>query len=300
MEQTTNRWHRHFDPVTVEQLRGLRLPAPRRSAGKLAGHRRNSRLGGSADFAQHRQYVPGDDLRLVDWKVFGRTDRYFLKQREDESNLVCHLAIDISGSMAYRSSQAPIDKLEAARRWASAVAFVALHQRDGVSLTTFDTEPTLVLPAAHVSPASIRLVAETLDRVSAGRETDLGNVLNSLAGRLPKHGLLIVVSDFLDDVESVCEGIRRLAQRDHQLVLVQVSDPAEEDLPWSGPVRLLGMEGESAIEIEPLAVRRAYRESRHRMLSALAETANQLAATWVLVRSDQPIGTQIRQWLAPQ
>jgi uncharacterized protein (DUF58 family) len=299
MEQTTNHWRRHFDPETVEPLRGLRLPSPHRSEGRLAGHRRNPRIGGSADFAQHRQYVPGDDIRLLDWKIFGRTDRYFLKQREDESNLVCHLVVDASGSMTYRSAAADYDKLEFSRRIASAIAFIALHNRDGVSLTSFAAEPRQVLTAARVSPSSIRVVAEALDRVEPGVETRLAPVLTTLAARLPRRGLLIVISDFLDDPQAIAEGIRRIARREHQFVLIQVSDPAEEQLPWQSPVRLLGLEGEAALDLDPANIRRAYRENRQTHFSSLQEIARQVGATWLSMQTDRPLAPALRGWLAP-
>ncbi len=297
MEPTINDWRRHFDPETIDHLQGLQLPAPLRAEGRLAGHRRNPRIGGSADFAQHRQYVPGDDLRLVDWKVFGRTDRFFLKQREDESNLVCHLVIDASGSMSYQGQRATCDKLEYARRWAAAVAFVALHHRDGISLAAFDTQPRRIMPPANGGPGWVRVVAEALDRITHGGETDLATVLTQTVQRTPRRGLIMIISDFLDDAEQVCSAIRAIARRGHRLVLVQVADPDEVELPWTMPVRLTGLEGEQPLEVDPLAVRRAYRDAYQHLCQQIAETCHSVAASYLHVCTDQKIAPLLSKWL---
>lgn len=298
MEQTTNDWRRHFDPEMVERLQALRLPSPRRSEGRMAGHRRNPRIGGSADFAQHRQYVPGDDLRLVDWKVFGRTDRYFLKQREDESNLVCHLIIDASGSMTYRSESASMDKLEFARRWAAALAFVALQHRDSITLSSFDTQARTLLSAAGSGTGWIRVVAEALDRIQPGGDTNLPAVLNHVANRLTRRGLIVLVSDLLDDPAAVAASLRGLASRGHRLMVVQVLDPDEVNPPWDYPVRLIGLEGESAIETDPNAIRRAYREARLSLTQMLETVCRETNTAWLSVPTDAPLSVAVEELLS--
>ncbi len=297
MAQTTNDWRRHFDPETVERLHALRLPVPRIAEGRMAGHRRNARIGGSADFAQHRQYVPGDDLRLVDWKVYGRTDRYFLKQREDESNLVCHIVVDASHSMTYQGTRARFDKLEYARRWAAAIAFIALQHRDSITLSAFDTQSRTILGRAGSGTGWIRVFAEALDRIQPGGETNLPLVLNQVANRLTRRGLILLLSDLLDEPTAVANALRGLTSRGHRLLVVQILDPDEMDPPWDFPVRLLGLEGEPALETDPMTIRRAYRETRQAHQETLRNVCRETNATWQCVTTDMPLNIGIEQLL---
>ena len=159
--------------------------------GYVSGAHRSPFHGFSIEFAEHREYAPGDDLRYLDWKVFGRTDKYYLKQFEEETNLVCHLLLDTSESMRYRSDAAPMSKLEYAQRAAAALAYLVLHQQDSVGLVAFDSEIRSLIRASS-NPSHLKEILHVMEGVSAERKTATGPIFHDLAERLKKRGIVIV------------------------------------------------------------------------------------------------------------
>lgn len=248
---------RSLDPQTLAKLRGLRLRARHLVEGYLAGQHRSPYHGFSIEFAEHREYAPGDDLRHVDWKVFGRTDKFYLKQYEDETNLLCYLTLDVSESMQYQSSQAPLSKAEYSQVLAAALAWLVLERRDSAGLCTFDSQVrTFLRPGG--GPPQMQAVLQALEAVQPGPKTAAGQVLHELAERYRKRGVVVVISDLLDNVDSVLAGLRHLRHRRHDVVLFHVLDPAEIHFPFHGPTRFLGMEGADPVVAEPEMLRRAY------------------------------------------
>lgn len=176
---------RFFDPRTLARLKGLPLRARHIVEGYVAGLHRSPYRGFSIEFAEHREYAPGDDLRYVDWKVFGRTDKYYLKQFEDETNLLCYLLLDTSQSMTYRGPHAALSKLEYGQCLAAALAWLVLHQQDAVGLATFDEQVrTVVRPSG--SPGHWSHLLEALEQVRPAPKTSLGKVFPELAARLTR------------------------------------------------------------------------------------------------------------------
>jgi uncharacterized protein (DUF58 family) len=246
-------------------------------------------------------------LRWVDWKIYGRTDRYFLKQREEESNLVCHLVLDVSASMNYQSmatlsrqsssSEIRLTKFELAKRWCAAIAFVALSNRDGITLTSFGETLGSTHRISMSGPAGIQAVAVALDRYAPQGPTHVAQVLPQIAQRLPRRGLLMLVSDLMDDPATIASGIRGLASSGHRIIIVQIIDPDEEELPWRGPVRLEGLENEPSIDLDAMAFRRAYREELAALRLMIAEVCREVEADFRIVRTNMNVAENVRRWL---
>jgi len=224
--------------------------------GYLSGRHRSAHRGHSVEFTEHREYVAGDDLRYVDWKVFGKTDKVYLKQFEAETNLVCHLLADVSESMCYQSDSAALSKLEYGQCLAAALAYVVLRQRDSVSLATFDDEVRQVVRESS-NPAHLRQLVAVLDQADACRKSQLGSVLHELSKRLLHRGIVVMISDLLGDVDSLLSGLKHLRHERHEVIVLHLLDPAEVDFPFRRTTMFQGLEALPEVLAEPRGVRRA-------------------------------------------
>jgi len=251
------RTQKYLDPEMLARIEGLQLRAKLIVEGYVSGVHRSPFHGFSIEFAEHREYSPGDDLRYLDWKVFGRTDKYYLKEFEEETNLFCYLVLDISQSMDYRSAQAAMSKLEYAQCAAAALAYLVLRQQDSAGLVTFDHEiRALVRPSS--TPAHIKQLIHVMEQTRAERKTDSGAIFHELAERFKKRGIVVILSDLFDHVDSMMTGLKHFRHRRHEVVVVHVLDPAELEFPPHAPDRLRAhahrpAAGRGAVELSGLA-----------------------------------------------
>ena len=253
----------NLDPATLAQLQGLELRARSIVDGYLVGRHRSHYRGQSVEFTEHREYTPGDDLRYVDWKVFGKTDKVYLKQFEAETNLVCYLLVDISESMTYQSPTAALSKLQYAESLAAALGYIVLRQRDQASLVTFDQSiRELIRPSDN--PAHLQNLIQTLEKSQPTEKSDLGRTLHEVSQRLDRRGIVILLSDLLGDVTSLISGLKHLRHQRHEVKVVQLLDPAEVEFRFQQTTRFLGLEAHPNLLLEPRSLRKAY----------LAELAN--------------------------
>ena len=284
-------------PQALAKLRGLQLRARHVVEGTVAGLHRSPWHGFSIEFAEHREYAPGDDLRHVDWKVFGRTDKIYLKQYEDETNLLAYLVLDTSESMAYRGPSSPLSKLEYAQIVAAALSHLVLGQQDSVGLATFDSRMrTLLRPSG--SPAQWEQILSALQTSAGEKKTAAGPVFHDLAERFTKRGVVVVLSDFFDDVKSMVAGLKHFAYRRHDVVLLHVLDPAELEFPFTGPTEFEGLETYPELQADATALRKAYLEEFSRYLTSLRTECRNLGIEYRLLRTDEPLDRVLSAWLA--
>ena len=281
----------------LARLQGLPLRARQIVEGYVSGVHRSPYHGFSIEFAEHREYAPGDDLRYLDWKVFGRTDKYYLKQFEEETNLVCHLLLDTSESMRYRSDAAPMSKLEYAQRAAAALAYLVLHQQDSVGLVAFDSEIRSLIRASG-NPSHLNEILHVMEGVSAERKTATGPIFHDLAERLKKRGIVIVLSDLFDDVDSMMTGLKHLRHRRHEVIVMHVLDPAEVDFPFQQITLFRGLEHLPDVLVEPRALRKAYLAEFGRYLHKLKAGCRAHAIDYVPMRTDQSLEVALSSYLA--
>ncbi len=223
----------------------------------MAGLHRSPLRGFSIEFAEHRVYVPGDDLRHVDWKVFGRTDKFYLKQYEDETNLQCYLVVDGSESMMYASTAASFSKWEYAQSLVAALAWLIISQQDAVGMSIVDEGICIQIPAASSAPHINQLI-EALESHAPRGSTDLGKSLHELEQRLPRRGVVVVISDAFDDVEALLAGLQRLRYRQHDVIFFHILDPAEIEFPFQRTTLFHGLEGSPSVVADPRGIRKAY------------------------------------------
>lgn len=286
-----------IEPRTLAKLKGLRLRARHIVEGYVAGLHRSPYHGFSIEFAEHREYAPGDDLRYVDWKVFGRTDKIYLKQYEDETNLLCYLVLDVSESMTYKSAAAPLSKLEYAQSLAAALGWLVLQQQDAVGLATFDSQlRAMIRPAGN--PSHLEQLLHVMELAVPGKKTAAGPIFHELATRLTKRGIVVILSDFFDDVASLAAGLKHFRHRRHDVVLLQILDPAELDFPFQGPTEFKGLEEFPEVQADPLVIRRAYQRELAAFRQSLEQACRSERIDYFLVRTDQPLDLVLSNVLA--
>jgi len=246
---------RFLDPAVLARLGTLELKARTVVEGFLSGLHRSPFKGFSVEFAEYRQYMPGDDLSSIDWKVYARSDRYYVKKFEEETNLDCYLLLDISASMGYGSHG--VTKLEYASMVAGSLAYLMQRQRDAVGLTTFDDSIVTMMPPS-ARPSHLRSLLVTLDRMTLGKQTNVAKPLHQLADGIAKRGLVILISDLIDEPERVIEGLRHFRFRGTDVVVFHVMDPAELTFPFTRASRFRDIEGGDELMAVPSVVREQY------------------------------------------
>jgi uncharacterized protein (DUF58 family) len=291
-----NEAQNYLDPQTLSRLKGLDLKARLIVEGYVAGLHKSPYHGFSVEFAEHREYVPGDDLRYVDWKVFGKTDRYYLKEYEEETNFACHLLLDTSESMLYRSEQAALSKLEYAQHVAAALAYLVVQQQDAVGLATFDRAISNFIRASS-QPSHLKQLFHVMETTPAVGETAMGPIFHDLAERIKKRGLVIILSDLFDDVPALTLGLKHFRHRRHDVSIMQIIDPAEQDFPFEDPTLFKGLEGLPEQMTEPRSLRQAYRQEFDRFLQQVRRSCRDLHMDYVLLRTDQPLDVALRSFL---
>lgn len=284
-----------LDPAVLDSLSGLALVARTVVEGYMSGQHRSQHRGSSAEFAQHREYVPGDDLRRIDWQVFARTERLVVKEFVEETNLSCHLLVDVSESMEFSSGTR--SKLDYARWCAAALAHLIVLQRDAAGVALFDQEVHDLVPPTN-GKAQIGEIIRVLERAQPGGVTRTGEVLHELGSRLSRRGIVAIFSDFFDDLEDIAEGVRRLTFAGHEPILFQVLDPMELDFDCEQQRRLDGLEGMGRVKVDPKAVRAAYREEIERAQENLRRTARQLGCDYVPLSTATPLDVALSAYLA--
>ncbi len=246
---------RFLDPAILARLGTLELKARTVVEGFLSGLHRSPFKGFSVEFAEYRQYMHGDDLSSIDWKVYARTDRYYVKKFEEETNLNCYLLLDVSASMGYGSKG--VTKLEYASMLAGSLAYLMQRQRDAVGLATFDDAIVSMLPPS-ARPSHLRSLLVTLDRMAPGKQTNVARPLHQLADGIAKRGLVILISDLIDEPERVIEGLRHFRFRGTDVVVFHVMDPAELTFPFTRASRFRDLEGGDELMAVPSVVREQY------------------------------------------
>lgn len=286
-----------LDPAVVARLSGLELRARTIVEGHLVGLHRSPRRGFSVEFAEHRSYSPGDDLRYLDWKLYGKRDRHYLKQFEEETNFACHLLVDCSESMAYRSEKSSLSKFGYAATLAASLAWLVLHQQDAVGLTLLAESPgTTLQPSGQAS--QLKQVLHALAAASAAGASRIGPALDAVAERIPRRGLIVLISDLFDDIESVRHGLKHLVFQGHDVSVLQVIDPAEQDFPFEEATAFDGLEGAGEVSVEPRQIAGAYREEFGKFLRITSALCRDLEIDYHLARTDAPAGEVLQRLLS--
>lgn len=284
-----------LDPAVLDKLSGLALVARTVVEGFMAGQHRSPHRGSSVEFAQHRQYVPGDELRHLDWKIFAKSNRLVVKEFVEETNFSCHLLVDASESMAFTSGK--WTKFDYARWCAASLGHLVLRQRDAAGLVIFDDDVRDKVPPNNGAPQQAAIV-EALEKAAPTGATGVGEVLNWIAGRLSRRGIVAVFSDFFEEIDKLVEGVRRLTHAGHEPILFQVLDPQELEFDYERLRRLDGLEGTGRVKVDPKAIRAAYRKEIQAHMDELKKNARSLRVDLVLLTTSTPLDVALSTYLA--
>ena len=249
---------RFLDPALLARLGSIELKTRMVVEGFISGLHRSPYRGFSVEFAEYRPYAAGDDLSTLDWKVYARSDRHYVKKFEEDTNLECHVLLDVSASMAYRGGSA-MSKLDYAAVLAGSLAYLMHRQRDRVALLSFDDEIRQRIPAAARSGHLHRILL-ALERIPAGHRSAIARPLQQLADALTRRGLVVVISDLLDEPEAVVRGLKRLRSRGTDVIVFQTLDPYELRFPFERAARFLDVETGDEVAADPSKAREAYLE----------------------------------------
>ena len=278
---------RYLDPDVLSRIANRRIEPRGLVQGNLAGAHRSPLSGFAVEFAGHREYVPGDDPKYIDWRVYYNRERYFIKQYEMETNFVCHLLLDVSASMRYGEEDR--QKLNYAARMATALAYAVVRQSDKVSLATFDDRVRGVVPPSN-SMAQIVRMTEHLDQIEPVHKTQMSDCLMELAGRMKRREIVVILSDFFTDLDALEAALQRLRYNRHEVVLAQVMHHDELAFEFDGLVKFVGLEVPDELVTQPGELRRAYLRAVGQFNDHLADICQRNRIERVLVDTSRDMG----------
>ena len=276
-----------FDPSTLAKYGRLSMVARTVVEGFLTGVHKSPYKGFSVEFAEHRQYYPGDEIRHIDWRAYGKTDRYYIKEYEEETNLRALLLLDASGSMAYAGKG--ISKFEYARYLAACLSYLMLHQLDAVGLLAHDAKMREMIPPRANAKHLLHLL-NTLEKLTPGGETALAPIWHRLAGQLKRRGLVVILSDCFDNVDAILTALRHFRHRRHEVLLFHILAAEEIDFPFTRWTQFRSLERSGQKEfVDPQRLRKEYLANFQAFCQKLRERAGQMQIDYHLMRTDEPV-----------
>ena len=284
---------KYLDPEVLQHLGDLELIAREVVEGLRVGSHRSQLRGFSTEFAHHRQYVPGDSLRTIDWRLYGRSDRYYTKLYEAETNFDCHVLIDSSSSMTYGSGK--VSKLEYAKFLAASLAYLVLKQRDSVGLSVFDSEVRAYLPPRSTMGILLRM-DQLLRDAKPTPKTAIAKQLHDIALMMKRRSFVVVLSDFLSDVDDVLAGLDHLRFDGHNVMVLHTLDPHELDFPFQGTWQFDGLEGEEPLITQPERIRDEYLANLNEYLTAFRDGCVASQVDYALVDTSRPLDLVLNEF----
>jgi len=288
-------YRKYLDPAVVTKLASIELKARLVVEGFIVGLHRSPYHGFSVEFAEHRQYMPGDDFRHIDWKVYGKSDRFYIKQFEEETNLKAYILLDASRSMGYKSNG--ISKLEYGSYLAASLAYLMLRQQDAPGLLVFDEKIRSFIPPrgarSHITP-----ILKQLNNTEPSNKTDASVAFHELADRIRRRGLIIVISDLLDDPDRLLLGLKHFRHRQHEVIVFQILDPFERSFAYKGEARFRDMETGRELLTDPWQIRRDYMDKLGDFLKSLSRSCRDSQIDYHLLDTSVPFDKALFGYLA--
>ena len=285
----------YLDPELLQKLGDLELVAREVVEGLRVGSHRSPLRGFSTEFAHHRQYAPGDAIRDIDWRVYGRTDRYYTKLYEAETNFDCHLLVDASASMTYGSGK--VNKLEVAKFLAASLAYLVLKQRDSVGLSVFDSEVRAYMPPRSATGIIVQ-IDRLLREIRPTPKTTIARQLHDIAIMIKRRSFVILISDLFADVDDIMAGLDHLRYDGHNVVVLHTLDPYEIAFPFKGTWRFEGLENEEPLTTQPERIRDDYLASFNEYITALRAGCMGANIDYKTVDTSRPLDTVLNEFFA--
>jgi uncharacterized protein (DUF58 family) len=294
MTKKATDYQEFLQPEVISHLSNLNLVARLVVEGFLTGLHKSPYHGFSVEFAEHRQYMPGDEIKHVDWKVYGKTDKYFVKEFEEETNLKSYLLVDASASMSFTSHS--ISKLRYATCLAAALAYLMLKQRDSVGLITFDQKIRNYLPPRSVNTYLSQILQE-LHKIKCRSKTDVAKTFHELAERIKRRGLIMIFSDLFDNPDSVITALKHFRHKKHEVIVFHILDPFERSFNFKQDAVFEDLESGEKISTQPWHIRRAYQKVMADFIAVYKRKCLENRIDYVLMETGEPFDRALLQYL---
>jgi len=294
MAKEVQDYRRFLQPETVSKLANMNLVARLVVEGFITGLHKSPYHGFSVEFAEHRQYMPGDDTRHIDWKVYAKTDRYYVKQFEEETNLKSYLLVDASASMGFTSHK--INKLQYATYLAAGLTYLMLKQRDSVGLVTFDQKIRKFLPPRSVN-TYLSLILQELQRTKSRSKTNVSKTFHQLAESMHRRGLVIIFSDLLDDPYKVMAGLKHFRHKKHEVIVFHILDPFERNFDFTQDAVFQDMETGEKLATQPWHIRGEYRHLMSEFIDTYKKQCRENRIDYVLMDTSEDFDRALLQYL---
>lgn len=288
--------YKFLDPAALLRLGKINLVAKGVVEGFVTGLHKSPYHGFSVEFAEHREYSPGDPLKMIDWRAFGRTDRFYVKLFEDETNVRCYLLLDISKSMSYQGGAA-MRKIDYACFLAASLAYLMIRQQDSVALVTFDEKVRKFLSPSS-TPSRLRYMLQTLEEIRAEQRTNIGETFHELAERFHKRSLIIIISDLYDEEREIVRALRHFRHRKHEVLLFHLLAPQEREFPYTRLVDFLDLETNERLQVDPRHVRDEYLRQLEAFMATFRRACAEQGAEYVPVDTSTPFELMLAAYLS--
>ena len=284
-----------FDPTSLAKYGRLALVARSLVEGFLTGAHKSPYKGFSVEFAEHRQYYPGDEIRHIDWRAYGKTDRYYVKEYEEETNLRSYLLVDASGSMSYKGAHP--SKFSYAQYIAASLSYLMLHQRDAVGLVTHDTRVRQIIKPKASAKHLLHLL-RTLEDTRPGGETSMAPIWHGLAGEIKRRGLIVILSDCFDQLPALMRALQHFRHERHEILLFHVLAPEEMEFPFKKWTQFRNLEvAGHKLLVDPQRLRKEYLKNFRNFCKDLRDQAGQMQIDYQLLRTDEPVDRALGAYL---
>jgi uncharacterized protein (DUF58 family) len=292
----SNDYRKYLQPEVVAKLSNMELVARLVVEGFITGLHKSPYHGFSVEFAEHRQYMPGDEPKHIDWKIYGKTDRYYIKQFEEETNLKSYIILDASRSMAY-SSNGRMKKLEYASYIAAALSYLMVQQRDAVGLTVYDEKVRTHMPP-HATKSYLKAILKQLELTEASNKTGTASSLHQIAERIKRRGLVIILSDLFDKPNEVATALKHFRHKKNEVIVMQVLDPLERSFAFGADAVFKDMETSEEITTQPWHLQKAYQDEMKKFLDFYKKDCRENNIDYVLLDTSTPFDIALFQYLS--
>ena len=290
----SNIYKKYMNASTINKIDNLFLRAKLIVEGFIIGMHKSPYHGFSVEFSEHRPYGYGDEIKYIDWKLWGKTDRFYIKQFEEETNLKCHLILDKSASMNYGSID--ITKFDYSKNLSAALIYLMIKQQDAVGLTTFDDKIDLTIPPRS-KKGHLNLLLQTMHRAKVGGETNVSSLLHSLAESIHKRGLIILISDLLDDEKKIINGLRHFRHKGHEVIIFHVVDPKEMNLDFDDNINFIDMENDEKLIVDSRQIKNEYNKAFNKFRSYYKNQCLKNNIDYVFLNTTDSLDISLMQYL---
>lgn len=287
---------KYLDPKATAELKGIDLKARMVVEGFITGLHKSPYHGFSVEFAEHRPYRAGDEVKNIDWKVYGRSNRYYVKQYEEETNLRSTILVDISASMGF-SSEGNLPKIEYASYLAASLSYLMMKQRDSVGLALYDNEVRTYLPSKS-KPSYLNLILKSLEAIETTGETHTSSALDKLADQIKRRGLIIIISDFFDDLDSISSALKHFRHKENEVILFQLLDPRELDFNFGRSAKFIDLESKEELVTNSHQLKESYQKTVQEFIEKVKSICYSQNVDYNLIVTSDPFDKSLREFLS--